>query len=104
MKKFLILSVILISSPVFAACPIDGVTNACSIAQIREPFKPTYTTNPMIKEYSGSPESRLTPSHNTATDNQLRNFRTQNSDYSYNSNCQFGVCHQDRTDTLFQKR
>ncbi len=104
MKKFLILSVILISAPVFASCPVDGSATSCSIAQIREPMSPTYQTTPNISEFSGSPEARLAPANNNAVESQLREFRPQNKDYSYNSSCQFGMCLQDRSDTLFQHR
>ena len=50
MKKFLISAVILISSPVFASCPVDGTETACSSAQIREPMTPTYQTDSMIND------------------------------------------------------
>ena len=104
MKKFLISAVILISSPVFASCPVDGTETACSIAQIREPMMPTYQTDSMINEFADSPEARLAPANNNAVESQLRDFRPQNKDYSYNSSCQFGMCLQDRSDTLFQNR
>lgn len=104
MKKLLILTAILISIPAFAACPIDGTGEACSIAQMRTPMATTYDVKPMIQEYADSPEARLNPAQNEAPEKQLREFRTQNSDYSYNSSCQFGMCLQDRSDTLFQNR
>ena len=104
MKKFLISAVILISAPVLAACSVDETSTSCSIAQIREPMNQTYKTTPIINEFSSSPEARLAPANNNAVESQLREFRPQNKDYSYNSSCQFGMCLQDRSDTLFQNR
>ena len=126
MKKSLIAASILICMPVFAACPIDGDTAACSVAGamnfpssgidrgfntnvgqpksgtslIPEASKPT-----RLPEYVSIP-SRVTPSaeKNYTNDNPLRDFRQTQGNYSYNSSCQFGVCGQTGAPQLFQQR
>ena len=95
MKKFIILISILVSYPVFAACPVDGVSDACvaefspvpslqSIPMDRnpdsfsKPFKGTQDTTPLSRE--------------TGAGKNLRNFGPTTQDYNYNSSCQFGIC------------
>ena len=92
MKKLLIISGILISIPASASCPIeDGAT--CSIAQFRrEQLKPTYAQNSIINDYSDTPETRLNPSKNPADSEGLQNFGNRPRNFSYNADCQFGVC------------
>ena len=92
MKKILILSFFLTSIPVFASCPIeDGAS--CSIAQFtRQRLKPTYAQNSIINDYSDTPETRLNPSRNPADEEGLQNFGNRPKNFSYNADCQFGVC------------
>lgn len=102
MKKIIILSLILTSIPVFASCPIDSDGAACSIAQFqREEFVPIYSPKGGIKEFSATPEARLNPAKVDAPEKELRKFRQQETDYSYNSSCQFGVCNQTGAPQLF---
>ncbi len=106
MKKILIITVILTSSSAYAACPLDGITNSCSIAEFQQqqPMQRTYSPKSTIKEFAGSPEGRLKPSQNEEPSQNLRDFGPQPADYSYNTSCQFGVCNQSGTPQLFEKR
>ena len=102
MKGFLIISSLLISSYAFAACPIDIDENsACSIAQFQEPMNMTYTQSGNIKEYSETPEARLKPNRNVAGEKMLREFGPRESNFSYNADCQFGVCYDKGGTALF---
>lgn len=104
MKNFLIITCLLISLPAFSACPLDGETTSCSIAEFhQDEMNPTYSPESLIKEFSGSPEARLKPKENKV-EKELRNFGPQSTDYSYNTSCQFGVCNQSGTPQLFEKR
>lgn len=104
MKKFLVLSFVLSSIPVFASCPIDGSGEACVAQFTREPMEQTYSPKSDIKEFSNTPEARLQPARVTAPENELRTFRQVQNDYSYNSSCQFGVCNQTGAPQLFQQK
>lgn len=104
MKKFFILSSILISLPALAACPIDLEEGAaCSIAEFsQKPFTSTYSPAGNIHEFSGTPEARLKPAESVQPAQQLRSFGPSSTDYSYNSSCQFGVCSNTGTPQLFE--
>ena len=106
MKKLIILTCLLITTPVFSACAIDGNSTACSIAEIQEPqpMHRTYAPASTIKEFSGSPEARLKPSQNNLPSRQLRDFGPQTADYSYNTSCQFGICNPSGAPQLFEQR
>ncbi len=92
MKYLLILSVILISLPVYSACSIEEGAS-CSIAQFkRDKLKPTYAQNSIINDYSDTPETRLNPSRNPADEEGLQNFGNRPKNFSYNADCQFGIC------------
>ena len=92
MKYFLILSSILISLPVNASCPIENGAS-CSIAQFtRQQLKPTYAQNSIVNDYSDTPETRLNPARNPADEEGLQNFGNRPRNFSYNADCQFGVC------------
>ena len=106
MKKIFILSSILIVSalsPVFAMCSIDESTTACSVPGFREKVSPIYNPNSQIKEFSGSPEARLTPLNRSDIRNEANSFAPSENNFNYNSSCQFGVCLQNRDTPLFQK-
>lgn len=93
MKKLLILPVILISLPSFAACPIEEGATSCSVAQFhQDKMVPTYAPTTGISEFSGSPDARLRPSENPVEKNRLQDFGAQPRDFNYNADCQFGVC------------
>ena len=106
MYKKLLIILILTSSSAFASCPIDGDTTACSIAtfQTQQPMQQTYSPGSNIKEFSNTPEARLKPSQNDTSSKNLREFGPQPADYSYNTNCQFGICNPSGTPQLFERR
>lgn len=102
MKKFIIISIILTSLPSFASCPIDGFSNSCSIAEFQQKtFIPTYAPNGDIKEFSDTPETRLNANPDSADKKMLREFGPKNSDFGYNTNCQFGICKKSGTPQPF---
>ena len=106
MKKIFILSSILIVSalsPVFAMCSIDESATVCSVPGFREKVSPIYNPNSQIKEFSGSPEARLTPLNRSDIRNEANSFAPSENNFNYNSSCQFGVCLQNRETPLFQK-
>ena len=105
MKKIILIGSLLTSIPVFAACLIDGNTDACSIAEFQQvPMQPTYKSRPLINEFSGSPESRLRPAENQADKNILREFAPESSNFNYNANCQFGVCQKTGAPEIFNDK
>ena len=95
MKKFLLLILILTSYPVFASCPIDGITDAC-VAE----FSPVPSLNPIPANRNPEGFSRpfqgvvnTTPiSKEIGPSNKTREFGPTTQDYNYNSSCQFGIC------------
>ena len=101
MKSFLIASLILISTPVFATCLLDEDSLTCSMAQFQKPMDMTYSTRDSIKEYSATPEARLVPTRNNEGERMLREFGPKTSDFNYNADCQFGVCYDKGGDALF---
>ena len=103
MKKFLILSALLFALPSFAACPIEGGETVCSLPGFREQVSPVYQTRNGISEFSGTPEARLNPLDRSDIRDQAGSFAPTESNYNYNSSCQFGVCLQNRETPLFQK-
>ena len=106
MKKIFILSSILIVSalsPVFAMCSLDESATVCSVPGFREKVSPIYNPNSQIKEFSGSPEARLTPLNRSDIRNEANSFAPSENNFNYNSSCQFGVCLQNRDTPLFQK-
>lgn len=101
MKRLLFLSSFLITIPVFATCSIDGLS--CSLAEFQKSSDTTYSTKPIINEFAVSPEARLKPDENTPDKKMLRDFGPNNSEYGYNTNCQFGVCYERNTTPLFNQ-
>ena len=106
MKKFIILLMCSVTQIAFGACPIDGESTSCSIAEFQQPqpMQRTFSPKSTIKEIAGSPEARLKPSQNEKPSQNLRDFGPQPVDYSYNTSCQFGVCNYSGTPQLFEKR
>lgn len=106
MKKFSILIFILTSTCVFASCPIDGSSDACSLAEIQQsqPMERINFPSSTIKEYSGIPDDRIKQSQDNKPRKNLRDFGPQTNDYSYNTSCQFGICNTTGTPQLFEKR
>lgn len=104
MKKFLFLSFILTTIPAFATCPIDNLSSACSIAELQKNMDTTYSKKPIVQEFAGSPEARLKPSNNEADEKMLREFGPKSPDYSYNADCQFGVCYDKGAPPTFKQQ
>ena len=104
MKKTLLLITILTSLPAFATCDIDGISAACSVADLQKNMDTTYSTKPIVQEFSGTPEARLKPTKNEADERMLRDFGPKNPDYSYNADCQFGVCYDKGAPPTFKQQ
>ena len=106
MKQIFVILAFTITLPAFTACAIDGESTSCSLAEFQrpQPMERTYSPSSTIKEYSGTPETRLKPSQNNLPSKNLRDFGPQPADYSYNTSCQFGVCNPSGTPELFKKR
>ena len=66
MKNFIILLMCSVTQIAFGACPIDGESTSCSIAEFQQPqpMQRTFSPKSTIKEFAGSPEARLKPSQN----------------------------------------
>ena len=104
MKKFLLILSLLIVLPSFAACSIDIGESVCSLPNVREPFSPIFSSNENISDFSDSPVIRLNPIKHGEIESEFRNFSPNESNYNYNSSCQFGVCMENRNNTLFQQQ
>ena len=96
MKKFVLLIIIFISYPAFAACPIDGISDACiaefQAVPLAEPMKMTLPKNETVKEFSATPSATNNFEKEIDANTSLRKFGPQSQNYGYNSSCQFGVC------------
>lgn len=103
MKKYFILAAIFATMPVFALCSIEEGAEVCAVPGFREKFQPTYNPQSNLKEFSDTPEARLNPVKRTDFSEEARNFSNPNSNNNYNSNCQFGVCLQDRGKPIFNQ-
>lgn len=104
MKNLLIPAVlILFTIPAFSMCSIDEAA-VCTLPGFREQLTPTYSQKTNINEFADSPEVRLNPINRDDIQIQTREFAPQESNYSYNSSCQFGVCMQNRAKPIFQQQ
>ena len=103
MKKYLILFAMFLVMPAYAMCPVEDGAAVCSLPGFREQVSPIYNPKTNINEFSGTPEARLRPIDRSEIGQQIREFAPAESDYSYNSSCQFGVCMQNRSTPLFQQ-
>lgn len=105
MKNFVTLIIIFISYPAFAACPIDGISDACiaefQAVPLAEPMKMTLPKNETVKEFSPTPSTTGNLEREIDADTSLRKFGPQSQNYGYNSDCQFGVCQTSGTPTVF---
>lgn len=104
MKKFLISCALFGIIPAYAACPVNNETTVCTLPGFREQLSPTYSQKTNINEFADSPEVRLRPIQRDDIQQQTREFAPAESNYSYNSSCQFGVCMQNRAKPLFQQQ
>jgi hypothetical protein len=100
MKKILVLSLIFFAVPVYSACLVDG--NSCSIANFQSETE--MSTQSKSSTFSPTPSADRDPLKEPTISKPLRGFGQQESDYSYNSSCQFGVCNQTGAPKLFPNR
>lgn len=101
MKKILILVSLCLTLPGLAMCSIEDDAVTCTAQGFREEMSPTY--NPQSNINTTMPETRLNPIKRDNTDNQPRSFAPNESNFNYNSSCQFGVCLKNRNTPLFQQ-
>lgn len=107
-KKFILLIVILISYPVYSACPIEADNTACiaefqntSIPALPSSDSKLMTPNTAVK-FSGTPDI-TDSSREISPKKSLRNFSANNQDYGYNASCQFGACPESGTPKIFSQ-
>ena len=104
MKKIFLFLSFVIAMPAFGLCSIDEATVcSSSVPGMREEFTPTYNPKSGISEFSGTPEARLNPIKRDNIEYQMREFAPTESNFNYNSSCQFGVCLENRNTPLFQQ-
>lgn len=97
MKKFLLICILLVSSPVFSLCSIDSSSDSiCSISGMGS-NSPIFQTPNSGLEMNNSQEV-MKP---LQQENSLNKALPASSDsiMKYNSGCQFGICVQDLNNT-----
>ena len=126
MKKLLFLIIALLALPVYSACPVDGTSSVCSIADAVKFPSPSIDEGLDTNVGNKSPGALRVPtlsqpkvqledtalSKNTIEQTErnyknqtpFRTFRQNNRDFSYNASCQFGFCNQTGVPQLFQQR
>ena len=102
MKKLIALTFILTLYPAYASCPING--DAC-IAEF-PPIQLEATPNamgppPPPKSFASTPSTMDLSREIKPT--KTRAFGSNNTEYGYNSSCQFGVCMDTGTPKNFTK-
>lgn len=108
MKKFVLLIVILISYPVYSACPIESDNTAC-IAKFQNTSIPDLPVlNPQLTTPNAAVKFSETPvitdfSREITPKKESRNFSTDEQNSGYNANCQFGVCLEKGTQKNFSQ-
>ena len=104
MKKNLVMILFMVfnAGNCFAMCSVDDVS-ICTVSGFREQVSPIYAPKYNVSEFSASPEARLNPVDRSDIGQQIREFAPTESNYSYNSSCQFGVCMKNRNTPLFQQ-
>ena len=95
MKKYLLLSALLISLPSFSACSIESGEKVCTLPDFREQVQPIFNNNTKI----GAPNVNLQP---LSREDPINQMRGPNNTLNYNSGCQFGVCLQDPKQSRLQ--
>ena len=87
MKKILI-SMFLVSFiiPSYALCPVDNGEKVCTLPDVRQEYRPTYSGRFPVGE---QPSTELQPLQRK---DPLDQMRAPNNSFNYNSGCQFGVC------------
>lgn len=93
MKKFLILSFFLISTPVFALCSIDAGESICSLSNPNNSNSLPIFQSPNAASNINNSQKQLQPIQQNNLNSPLK--QQNNSIMKYNSGCQFGTCVQD---------
>ena len=104
MKTLLIFFAIISILPAHALCPLEDGATVCTLPGFREQLEPTYSQKTNISEFAETPEVRLNPINRDNLQEQTREFAPVESNFNYNSSCQFGVCMQNRAKPLFQQK
>ena len=96
MKKSLFL-LCLISSPIYAACPIDGLgESVCTLPEFRQQVSPIFKQSSGIPTNIDTSPGQLQPLNRADPIDQMRGV---NNNMNYKSGCQFGVCLQSPKDS-----
>lgn len=91
MKKIIILTIILTLYPACGACPINGDACIAEFPPIQLESTPSNINPPKMPKPFTSVTSDIDLSREIKPA-KARNFRSNNTEYGYNSSCQFGVC------------
>lgn len=93
MKILLFLIVITFVLPTYATCPLETGA-ACTISQFKEIDSPKGPSRRKINEFLDAPkqDSNPIPENIIRKQEDFQDFGNQPKDYSYNADCQFGVC------------
>ena len=104
MKFLLFLIVFSLTVPVFATCDIE--TGFACTAEFKEIDKPTGPSRRSQQELMEIPQPNMTPKPDTIQQkSEFQDFGNQPKDYSYNADCQFGICkNSSGAPQLFQNR
>ena len=87
MKNFLILIAILITAPTYAICLIDSGEAVCAVPKTKQSFNSMFMDRSNTTQPNNS--STLQPKNK---ENPMNNMRGQNNTLNNNSNCAFGNC------------
>ena len=104
MKFLLFLIVFSLTIPTFATCEIE--TGAACTAQFKEIDSPTGSSRRSQQEFLDAPKPDTNPKPDTLKQKtEFQDFGNKPQDYSYNADCQFGVCkNSSGAPQLFQNR
>lgn len=92
MKIFLFLIAISIVIPTYATCSLETGA-ACSVSQFKEIDSPKGPSRRKLNEYLESPKQDSNPMpENIKPKQDFQDFGNKPIDYSYNADCQFGIC------------
>ena len=102
MKKLIALTFILTLYPAYGACPINGDACIAEFPPIQLETAPNNISPPQPpKPFTGTPSTMdLSREIKPA---KIRDFGSNNTEYGYNSSCQFGVCMDTGTPKNFTK-
>ena len=105
MYKIVLPIFILTLFPVYASCPVDGSGESCVAeiqSQILPPLQPSSPLPQKQSKLFTETPSTLDISREIKPV-KSRSFGSNNTEYGYNSSCQFGVCMDTGTPKIFQQ-